>query len=505
MRLLLSVLFTRMDPAMLSRYALRLGTVVGLSIVACLPAVTLAQTPGVAWRNNFDQAKVEAAQTGRLVLLHFTTKKCAPCRVLDQTVFNQPQVGPAIEQNFVPVRVDADDNQALAMNFRIDRVPTEIILTPEGKVLANPPIPDKPDPYLAQLQNIANHFRQAPPAAAQPAGPAHLNNAYANLPVAAAAQAAAPAAQVASNSAAASQPGQAQSQGNPYAAAAPRAQANPFTTAPPQASPANPYASTPPAPVNANAAMPDTARYGSAANVYAAAPAQQQGQPAAQSQGAQSAPPAASNAAVAGSNMPSNAMPRSYSSTEPGVSAAAVAAAAPVAASTIPGGIPANGQGSPVGASVGIASAAGAAIAAQASAKRQPPELPAGSPPLAFDGYCPVTLKTLNHWSPGDGQFGAVHRGRTYLFAGAEQRDQFLASPDAYSPVFAGLDPVMLIDKQQSVEGKRALGFRYGDSFYLFSSEETKQKFAEAPHMYAAGVRQAMSRIDSAEGGTVRR
>ena len=58
----------------------------------------------------------------------------------------------------------------------------------DGKVLANPPIPDKPEPYLAQLQNIARHYRQAPAVAAQPAQPVNVNNAYANLPMAPAAQ-----------------------------------------------------------------------------------------------------------------------------------------------------------------------------------------------------------------------------------------------------------------------------------------------------------------------------
>jgi YHS domain-containing protein len=62
-----------------------------------------------------------------------------------------------------------------------------------------------------------------------------------------------------------------------------------------------------------------------------------------------------------------------------------------------------------------------------------------------------------------------------------------------------------LLEQQQSVEGSRALGFRYGEAFYLFSSEETKQKFAANPQAYAAGVRQAMNRIDAASGGTVRR
>jgi YHS domain-containing protein len=179
------------------------------------------------------------------------------------------------------------------------------------------------------------------------------------------------------------------------------------------------------------------------------------------------------------------------------------------AAAAAPGATDATAEGSGAGyatpgASITPAVTGGVAAASLAATPTpEMSELPAGAPPLAFEGYCPVTLKTVNRWSRGDAQFGAVHRGRTYLFTGAEQRDQFLANPDGFSPVFAGLDPVLLIDKQQSVEGSRALGFRYGESFYLFSSEETKQKFAASPHTYAAGVRQAMNRIDAA--GTVRR
>jgi YHS domain-containing protein len=473
-----------------SRFALCLQTAGTLLVAASLPALALGQTSGVAWRTDYEQAKVEAAQTGRLVLIHFTTKKCAPCKTLDKTVFSQPQVGPAIEQDFVPIRVDADDNQALAMNFRIDRVPTEIIMTPEGKVLANPPIPDQPGPYLAQLQNIARHFREAPPAVAQPSPPANVNNAYANLPMANARQMAQASPQVA--------PSQPQVAAQPAAAPASQSQPNPYAAAPPQAT-ANPYASAPPA-----ATTPG--RYGSANNVYAATPSQQQPAAQPQVQMSQSAASPAPKIAVANAPaMPNNAMPRSFQGADSGVAASAVAAAAPVVGASVAagGGTPATGASPSVGATAGIAGAAAATVAAAEPARRQAPQLPAGSPPLAFDGNCPVTLKNLNHWTMGDAQYGAVHRGRTYLFAGAEQRDQFLANPDSYSPVFAGLDPVLLIDKQQSVEGKRSLGWRYGESFYLFSSEETKQKFKESPHVYAAGVRQAMSRIDA--GDTVRR
>ncbi|MBA3485307.1 MAG: thioredoxin family protein [Pirellulales bacterium] len=438
---------------MLTRlFACNVGT---LLVAACLPVVAQAQpqmqtqapTSGVAWRTNLDQAKMEAAQSGRLLLIHFTTKSCGPCRVLDQNVFSQPHVGPAIEQNYIPVRVDADASPALAAMYRIDRVPTEIVATAEGQQLANPPIPDKVDAYLAQLQNMAQHFRQSAAGAAQTDASANVNSAYAGL--SAAQSPAGP--QVIRNPAMQQQQqqqSQPQTQGNPYVNAA----------------------------TNPNV-------YGQAQNVYAAPPQQ-----AAPAQAASQSPQQGSyqqQVAAQTPAMPSNAMPRSYRNPATDATVAAIAA--------VPG-------------ATAITSAAAGAETARLAATPQleKPQLPAGAPPLAFDGFCPVTLKTLNRWSMGDSQFGLVHRGRTYLFTGAEQRDQFYANPDGFSPVFGGLDPVMLIDKQQSVEGSRIVGgFRYGDSFYLFSNEESKQKFAASPHTYAAGVRQAMNRIDSA--GTVRR
>jgi YHS domain-containing protein len=119
---------------------------------------------------------------------------------------------------------------------------------------------------------------------------------------------------------------------------------------------------------------------------------------------------------------------------------------------------------------------------------------------LGLDGYCPVTLKSLKKWTQGNSEFGAVHRGRTYLFVGPQERDQFMADPDAYSPVFAGYDPVLLLEKQQSVPGRREFGMSFDGRIYLFASKESREKFSASPEIarsYAAGVRMAMNRLDS--------
>src|SRR5262249_33353819 len=83
-------------------------------------------------------------------------------------------------------------------------------------------------------------------------------------------------------------------------------------------------------------------------------------------------------------------------------------------------------------------------VPAQPQPKAPPPEssfpnhqmIPVSqAPPIALDGFCPVTLREVfdhnpadrSAWKKGDRRFGAIHDGRTFLFASAEQQQKFLA------------------------------------------------------------------------------
>lgn len=125
-----------------------------------------------------------------------------------------------------------------------------------------------------------------------------------------------------------------------------------------------------------------------------------------------------------------------------------------------------------------------------------PPALPAvaagpdpyGSMPLGLEGYCPVTLAEKGVWTEGRAQWGARHRGRTYLFAGPEQQQAFMATPDRYAPALSGDDPVAVVDQGRSLPGRRAYGVTYQSRMYLFSSPETRAQFAANPERYTAPV-----------------
>ncbi|HTN78014.1 MAG TPA: hypothetical protein VL096_22335, partial [Pirellulaceae bacterium] len=137
----------------------------------------------------------------------------------------------------------------------------------------------------------------------------------------------------------------------------------------------------------------------------------------------------------------------------------------------------------------------GAIAEGRVDANRQPAGAPvaaAENPPLAMEGYCSVGLIETGKWSKGDVRFGAIHRGRTYLFSSAADQQKFLVNPDKYSPMLSGYDPVKYLEQGQLVDGKRQHGIFHEGHTYLFADEASLDRFCKQPQAFTNSVRQAM-------------
>jgi protein disulfide-isomerase len=431
-------------------------------LCAMLASPAAAQQVGIQWQQDLEAAKKLARETNRMVLVHFWTPSCAPCLTLDHTVFNQPNVAVAIEQQFVPVKLNANENSATAQGFGITRVPTDVILTPDGHVIGKLISPPTPAGYVAEVTQVAAAYAATPGqpftnAAVNAPLPKQLNAAYASLQVSPSARAALDQPAMSptpepTQTAFGSGPAAGVSSGVPVGQVN-----NPFLAAGGTGASASPV-TTP--------ATPITNRYAAIGDVGVSAP------PLALSAPTGAAPPQAV--------------------TNPYFSAPAVAVPQPgpqTAASILTPAFPqpaepqvmANVPQQPVTSTIAPASSVAAT-----------PQLPAGAPPLGFDGYCPVSMRNNWKWVAGDPRWGVIHRGRTYWFAGEAEQKQFWTDPDRYSPALSGMDPVMAIDHKQQVPGKREHSIDYDNLFYMFSSEATLAQFTANPERYAVGVRQAM-------------
>jgi len=113
----------------------------------------------VNWLEWGDPAFARARAEDRPILLTIVASWCRYCRDVDATTFADPAVIQAVEEGYVPVRVDKDRRPDVNERYNAGGWPTIAFLTPEGELLAG-------DTFLASeeilplLRRIAPFYRE---------------------------------------------------------------------------------------------------------------------------------------------------------------------------------------------------------------------------------------------------------------------------------------------------------------------------------------------------------
>ena len=79
-------------------------------------------------------ALAKARASHRLLFVEFYAEWCAPCRVLEESIFPDPKVQKALEA-YVFVKVDTDEFPAAGEHFDVAAMPTLLVLDGQGKEL----------------------------------------------------------------------------------------------------------------------------------------------------------------------------------------------------------------------------------------------------------------------------------------------------------------------------------------------------------------------------------
>lgn len=438
----------------------------GIGIVVLILIGAGMASAAVQWQPTLDAAQALAAQTNRLVLIHFWGNGCPPCARMDSEVFSRPDVAETISRNYAAVKVNKAQFPNIAAQYGVNAVPTDVIVTPQGRVIGTYVGAVSAGQFMGRLEQIAGIYRgpSAGGFAQQAAVPGGVSSEY---PPPDAAQPPMPAAQPPSAPAyvAGGPPG--------YGGAA--VYTAPQPTQPIAAPAAAPYSGqynpslAPPAPYSAGPAIAQPPVYGASPNLNPPAAA-----------GYGTSPGPAQPPAAAGSSYPAD--PAMSSRSPVGGGQFSPPATTRPLASGVPVETPGwNADRTPPG----PASGAGSAVQPSGAVRGNQPE---GMPPLALDGFCPVRLAEEWRWVPGNPVWGAFHEGRTYLFAGPQEQQAFLRDPNRYAPVLSGQDVVSLVEQGREMPGTRNFGARWNDRVYLFNSQENYEKFRVNPTLYESNI-----------------
>lgn len=149
----------------MGRFALTVRSLGVAALLLTLSAAT-AGAQDVQWRYDYNQARREALDKGRPLLLDFGTEHCYWCVKLDQTTFRDPAVVAALNEKFIPLKVNAVANPSLTEALRIQSFPTVILAGPDGKILGTV------DGYMA-ASRFQEHLQRALASLSNPEWIAH--------------------------------------------------------------------------------------------------------------------------------------------------------------------------------------------------------------------------------------------------------------------------------------------------------------------------------------------
>ena len=109
-----------------------------LTILMSIALASAVSAQGIEFFDgSFDEAKAEAARTGRPIFMDAYASWCGPCKMMSRNVFTQEQVGDFFNANFVNLKVDMEKGEGIQLRrtYGVSAYPTLLFLNDDGSVI----------------------------------------------------------------------------------------------------------------------------------------------------------------------------------------------------------------------------------------------------------------------------------------------------------------------------------------------------------------------------------
>jgi len=104
--------------------------VVMVAHVGAAASMCCAADASSHWRTDFAQAHAESVKLDRPLIVHFHASYCFPCRQMEKDVLNSPEVTRIIDAGYVAVKVDVQQRPDLQAKYKVEYLPTDVIVAP---------------------------------------------------------------------------------------------------------------------------------------------------------------------------------------------------------------------------------------------------------------------------------------------------------------------------------------------------------------------------------------
>jgi len=92
----------------------------------------------IAWQS-FADGMARGKSENKKIFLHFYANWCGACRIMENKTFKDPAVIAYLNENFIPIKVNADREQETSQIFRVRALPDNWFIDEDGKAIGHSP------------------------------------------------------------------------------------------------------------------------------------------------------------------------------------------------------------------------------------------------------------------------------------------------------------------------------------------------------------------------------
>ncbi|MEX0717700.1 MAG: thioredoxin family protein [Planctomycetaceae bacterium] len=132
-----------------------------VALLATAAANTMARADddkAPLWQPDYETARREAERLDRPLLLHFHASWCGPCRTMERDVLGTPRFRQQIESGYVAVKIDVDQQPHLMQRFRVEYLPSDVIVDHAGRILTQSSGGQPLSTYLDKLASVEARY-----------------------------------------------------------------------------------------------------------------------------------------------------------------------------------------------------------------------------------------------------------------------------------------------------------------------------------------------------------
>lgn len=104
------------------------------------------------WIHKYSKARKLSRELGLPVIVHFHASWCGPCKQMERETLSSRQLKSHLGKSFIGVKIDSDQEPGLVEAFRVESLPSDIVIAPGGRIVGRTAGYQSQKQYIATVQ-----------------------------------------------------------------------------------------------------------------------------------------------------------------------------------------------------------------------------------------------------------------------------------------------------------------------------------------------------------------